>query len=67
MLTLTGKANDFVNHFRCISADITANKHIPDAEGYLTSVKLKNGDELYNFETGDTYIYDEENKKWLSQ
>lgn len=71
MLTYCGKSSLFIQHFRCITADITANKHLPNNEGYLScdngKYHLENGDELYNFSNGDTYLYDEENQVWIMQ
>ena len=66
MITLSNK-DGFINHFRCLSADVTANKHLPDTKGNLNGAKLTNGDELYCMDNGDTYLYDEENKVWLKQ
>ena len=67
MITKAGNANDYINHFRGLSADVTANKHIPDSNGKLDGVLVGNGDELYCMDTGDTYLYDLENKVWLPQ
>ena len=67
MITKAGNANDYINHFRGLSADVTANKHIPDANGKLDGVLVGNGDELYCMDNGDTYLYDLENKVWLMQ
>ena len=68
MITLANKDN-YINHFRGLSADITSNKHLPKPIGVTecTGVKLTNGDELYCMDNGDTYLYDEENKVWLPQ
>ena len=68
MITLANKDN-YINHFRGLSADITAKKHLPNPIGVMecTGVKLTNGDELYCMDNGDTYLYDEENKVWLPQ
>lgn len=63
MITLAN-VTEFMKEYNCITADITANKHIPDAKGNLLGVKVENGDILFNFETSDTYKYDEENKVW---
>ena len=41
MITLANKT-DFIKEYNCITADITANKHIPDAKGNLLGVKVKN-------------------------
>lgn len=69
MITLAGTSSDYINHFRGLSADVTANKHLPDADGVMTctGTKLLNGDELYCMDNGDTYIFDEENQIWISQ
>ena len=69
MISLCGRSSKYVNHYRCITSDITANAHLPNAKGYIDSVgvKLVNGDELYNMTNGDTYLYDEENKVWIKQ
>lgn len=69
MITQCANVFDTIHHFRCITADITASKHIPNENGIMvsTGTKLDNGDELYNMSTGDVYIYDEENKEWLLQ
>ena len=63
MITLVNKDN-YMKEYNCITADITSNKHIPDSKGNLLGVKVDNGDILFNFETSDTYKYDEENKVW---
>ena len=54
MITLANKDN-YINHFRGLSADITANKHLPNPNGVMecTGVKLTNGDELYTFDDGN--------------
>lgn len=69
MINLCGRSSKYVNHYRCITSDITANAHLPNAKGCIDSVgvKLINGDELYNMTNGDTYLYDEENKVWIKQ
>ena len=69
LISLCGRASKYVNHYRCITSDITANAHLPNAKGCIDSVgvKLINGDELYNMTNGDTYLYDEENKVWIKQ
>ena len=54
MITLVQK--DLVEHFRCISQDINLGAHMPDADGYMEGYKLQ---------TGDVYIFDEENNRWL--
>ena len=68
MISLANRDN-YINHFRALSADITANKHLPNPAGVMecTGVKLTNGDELYTFDDGNVYIYDEENQVWLLQ
>lgn len=68
MITLVNKDN-YINHFRGLSSDVTANKHLPNSNGVMecTGGKLTNGDELYCMDNGDTYLYDEENKTWLVQ
>ena len=63
MITLVQK--DLVEHFRCISQDINLGAHMPNADGYMEGYKLQNGDELFNMQTGDVYIFDEENNRWL--
>lgn len=69
MISLCGRSSKYVNHYRCITSDITANAHLPNAKGCIDSVgvKLINGDELYNMTNGDTYLYDEENMVWIKQ
>ena len=69
MISLCGRSSKYVNHYRCITSDITANAHLPNAKGCIDSVgvKLVNGDELYNMTNGYTYLYDEENKVWIKQ
>lgn len=69
MISLCGRSSKYVNHYRCITSDITANAHLPNAKGCIGSVgvKLINGDELYNMTNGDTYLYDEENMIWIKQ
>ena len=69
MISLCGRSSKYVNHYRCITSDITANAHLPNAKGCIDSVgvKLVNGDELYNMSNGDTYLYDEENMVWIKQ
>ena len=69
MISLCGRSSKYVNHYRCITSDITANAHLPNAKGCIdiVGVKLVNGDELYNMTNGDTYLYDEENKVWIKQ
>ena len=67
MITKAGNSNDYINHFRGLSTDVTTNKHIPNAEGKLDGVVVENGSELYCMDTGDTYLYDLENKVWLPQ
>ena len=69
LINLCGRSSKYVNHYRCITSDITANAHLPNAKGCIDSVgvKLINGDELYNMTNGDTYLYDEENMIWIKQ
>ena len=69
LISLCGRSSKYVNHYRCITSDITANAHLPNAKGCIDSVgvKLVNGDELYNMTNNDTYLYDEENKVWIKQ
>lgn len=69
LISLCGRSSKYVNHYRCITSDITANAHLPNAKGCIDSVgvKLVNGDELYNMTNGETYLYDEENKVWIKQ
>ena len=68
MISLANRDN-YINHFRALSSDITANKHLPNSDGVMecTGVKLTNGDELYTFDDGNVYIYDEEHKTWILQ
>ena len=68
MISLANRDN-YINHFRGLSADITAKKHLPNPIGVMecTGVKLTNGDELYTFDDGNVYIYDEEHKAWILQ
>ena len=68
MISLANRDN-YINHFRALSADITANKHMANSSGIMecTAVNPTNGDELYCMDNGDTYLYDEENKVWLPQ
>lgn len=68
MISLANRDN-YINHFRGLKADVTANKHLPNAIGIMesTGVKLDNGDELYCMDNGDTYLYDEENQVWIKQ
>ena len=68
MISLANRDN-YINHFRALSADITANKHLTNSDGVMecTGVKLTNGDELYTFDDGNVYIYDEEHKTWILQ
>ena len=69
LISLCGRSSKYVNHYRCITSDITANAHLPNAKGCIDSVgvKLVNGDELYNMTNNDTYLYDEENQVWIKQ
>ena len=68
MITKAGNANDYINHFRGLSADVAANKHIPDSNGKLDGVLVGNGDELAIMDGAqDVYLYDFENRVWLKQ
>lgn len=75
MFTLSGIANEHINHFRMTTADFDSGKHLPDEKGCVypngvTDVKLHNGDELYIFKgdkKGDVFIYDEESMTWEEQ
>ena len=70
MITLAGISSDYINHFRGLSADVTANKHLPNSTGVMecTGVKLTNGDELAIMDgSQDVYLFDEENQIWISQ
>ena len=69
MITLANKDN-YINHFRGLSADIAANKHLPNSEGVMecTGVKLTNGDELAIMDgSQDVYLFDEQNQVWILQ
>ena len=69
MITLANKDN-YINHFRYLSTDITANKHMPNSSGVMecTGVKLTNGDELAIMDgSQDVYLFDEENQVWIKQ
>ena len=69
MITLANKDN-YINHFRGLSTDITANKHLPNSNGVMecTGVKLTNGDELAIMDgSQDVYLFDEENQVWIMQ
>ena len=69
MITLANKDN-YINHFRGLSADVTANKHLPNSAGVMecTGVKLTNGDELAVMDgSQDVYLFDEENMVWILQ
>lgn len=63
MITLANRT-EFLKEYNCITADITANKHLPDSDGNLLGIKLDNGDQLFDMETSTAYKYDEENKVW---
>ena len=72
MLTYCGKSSLFIQHFRCITSDITSNKHLPNNEGYLScdngKYHLENGDELAIMDgTQDVYLFDEEHQVWIMQ
>ena len=69
MISLANRDN-YINHFRALSADITANKHLPNSNGVMecTGVKLTNGDELAIMDgSQDVYLFDEENQVWIKQ
>ena len=69
MISLANRDN-YINHFRALSADITANKHMPNSSGVMecTVVKLTNGDELAVMDgSQDVYLFDEENQVWIKQ
>ena len=69
MITLANKDN-YINHFRGLSTDIAANKHLPNTNGVMecTGVRLTNGDELAIMDdTQDVYLFDEENQVWIKQ
>ena len=68
MVSYCGKSSLFINHFRCITSDITNNKHIPDANGKLCGYVVENGDQLAVMDgSKDVYLYDLENKIWIKQ
>ena len=68
MITKAGNSSEHINHFRGLSADVTANKHIPGADGKLDGVVVGNGDELAIMDgSQDVYLYDYENKVWIQQ
>ena len=70
MISLSGKSSDNINHFRGLSSDVTANKHLPNANGIMacTGTKLSNGDELAIMDgSQDVYLFDEENMVWIKQ
>ena len=69
MISLANRDN-YINHFRGLSADITAKKHLPNPIGVMecTGVKLTNGDELAIMDgSQDVYLFDEENQVWIIQ
>ena len=69
MVSLANRDN-YINHFRALSSDITANKHLPSSSGIMecTGVKLTNGDELAIMDgSQDVYLFDEENQVWIKQ
>lgn len=43
--------------YRCNTVAITNNLHLPNENGELLGAKLIFGDELYNIDNGDTYIW----------
>ena len=70
LISLCGRSSKYVNHYRCITSDITANAHLPNAKGCIDSVgvKLVNGDELAVMDgSQDVYLFDEENQVWIKQ
>ena len=68
MITKAGNSSEHINHFRGLSADVTANKHIPGVDGKLDGTVVGNGDELAIMDGAqDVYLYDLENKVWLKQ
>ena len=70
MITLAGISSDYIKHFRGLSTDITANKHLPNSAGVMecTRVKLTNGDERAIMDgSQDVYLFDEENQVWIMQ
>ena len=69
MISLANRDN-YINHFRALNSDITANKHLPNHNGIMecTGVKLTNGDELAIMDgSQDVYLFDEENQVWIKQ
>ena len=69
MVSLANRDN-YINHFRALSTDITANNHMPNFNGGIecTGVKLTNGDELAVMDgSQDVYLFDEENQVWIKQ
>lgn len=68
MISLCGNSNDYIHHFRCLSADVTNNNHLPDVNGKLNGITLINGDELAIMDgSQDVYLFDEENMVWIKQ
>lgn len=67
MFTSAGKSMDNVMQYRGLSTDIvtTSGKTLTNDE--TVNRKLKNGDECYCMDNGDTYLYDEENQTLLPQ
>ena len=51
--------------FYGLSTDVTLNAHIPNKYGYLCGRYVQNGDELIIMDTGNKYLFDEINKRWL--
>ena len=67
MFSYAGRSMDNVNQYRGLSTDIvnSGGKILTNDE--TINRKLKNGDEVYCFDNGDTYIYDEENGTLIIQ
>lgn len=53
--------------FYCNQADYDALRHIPNAKGYLSGKKVKNGDYLIIIDNDNSYCYDEEGKEWIKK
>ena len=67
MITCAGRSMSNVMQYRGLSTDV-----ISDNGKYITNndtvnKKIKNGDELYCFDNGNTYLYDEENETLILQ
>ena len=52
--------------FYGLSTDVALNKHIPNKFGYLCGRYVQNGDELIIIDNGNKYLFDEDNKRWLT-